>query len=135
MFDHLSIGVENLDRAAAFYDAALSALSYVRLSHNARSVCYGHRLAKVCHRRHHGTMTTMNVSLPDPLRTWVDQRVASGDFGSCSEYVRDLIRRDKSRTELRGLIMEGLASESIGEPSSQYWDRKRALIERSATPR
>lgn len=41
MFDHLSIGVEDLARAATFYDAALGALGYVRLSQNARSVCYG----------------------------------------------------------------------------------------------
>ena len=41
MFDHVSLGVANLDRAAAFYDAAMTALGYVRLSHNARSVCYG----------------------------------------------------------------------------------------------
>ena len=41
MFDHLSVGVENLDRAAAFYDASLAPLGYVRLSQNARSVCYG----------------------------------------------------------------------------------------------
>jgi len=41
VFDHLSIGVENLDRSAAFYDAVLAALGYVRLSQNARSVAYG----------------------------------------------------------------------------------------------
>jgi catechol 2,3-dioxygenase-like lactoylglutathione lyase family enzyme len=41
MFDHVSIGVANLDRAAAFYDASLAALGYVRLEQNARSVCYG----------------------------------------------------------------------------------------------
>src|SRR5919198_3192364 len=41
MFDHLSVGVENLSRAAAFYDASLAPLGYVRLSQNARSVCYG----------------------------------------------------------------------------------------------
>jgi catechol 2,3-dioxygenase-like lactoylglutathione lyase family enzyme len=41
VFDHLSVGVENLERAAAFYDAALGALGYVRLSHNARHVAYG----------------------------------------------------------------------------------------------
>jgi catechol 2,3-dioxygenase-like lactoylglutathione lyase family enzyme len=41
MFDHLSIGVAELERAAAFYDAALAALGYVRLEQNARSVCYG----------------------------------------------------------------------------------------------
>lgn len=41
MFDHLSLGVENLDRAAAFYDASLAALGYVRLGGNKRSVTYG----------------------------------------------------------------------------------------------
>jgi catechol 2,3-dioxygenase-like lactoylglutathione lyase family enzyme len=41
MFDHLSIGVRDLERGAAFYDAVLAALGYVRLVQNARSVCYG----------------------------------------------------------------------------------------------
>lgn len=41
MFDHLSIGVMDLDRAAAFYDAALTALGYVRLTQNPRHVSYG----------------------------------------------------------------------------------------------
>jgi catechol 2,3-dioxygenase-like lactoylglutathione lyase family enzyme len=41
MFDHISLGVADLDRAAAFYDAALAALGYVRLWRNARSVGYG----------------------------------------------------------------------------------------------
>jgi catechol 2,3-dioxygenase-like lactoylglutathione lyase family enzyme len=41
VLDHLSVGVENLERAAAFYDAALGALGYVRLSHNPRHVAYG----------------------------------------------------------------------------------------------
>src|SRR5262245_3673023 len=43
MFDHLSVGVEDLQRAAAFYDAVLAPLGCVRLSQNARSVCYGPR--------------------------------------------------------------------------------------------
>ena len=41
MFDHISIGVSDLDRAARFYDAALAAFGYVRLSHNPRHVAYG----------------------------------------------------------------------------------------------
>jgi catechol 2,3-dioxygenase-like lactoylglutathione lyase family enzyme len=41
MYDHVSLGVENLERAARFYDAAMAALGYVRLSQNPRSVCYG----------------------------------------------------------------------------------------------
>jgi catechol 2,3-dioxygenase-like lactoylglutathione lyase family enzyme len=41
LFDHLSLGVSNLQRSAGFYDAVLAALGYVRLSENVRSVCYG----------------------------------------------------------------------------------------------
>jgi catechol 2,3-dioxygenase-like lactoylglutathione lyase family enzyme len=41
VYDHISLGVADLDRAAAFYDRALAALGYVRLEQNARSVCYG----------------------------------------------------------------------------------------------
>jgi catechol 2,3-dioxygenase-like lactoylglutathione lyase family enzyme len=41
LFDHMSLGVSDLERSAAFYDAVLGALGYVRLSANARSVCYG----------------------------------------------------------------------------------------------
>jgi catechol 2,3-dioxygenase-like lactoylglutathione lyase family enzyme len=43
VFDHLSLGVEDLDRAAAFYDASLAPLGYVRLFRNARGVGYGPR--------------------------------------------------------------------------------------------
>ena len=40
-------------------------------------------------------MTTMNVSLPDELKDFVDDRVDQSGYGSTSEYVRDLIRRDR----------------------------------------
>ncbi|MFO0568730.1 MAG: VOC family protein [Polyangiaceae bacterium] len=41
VFDHLSVGVSDLERAARFYDAVLGALGFVRLAENPRSVCYG----------------------------------------------------------------------------------------------
>lgn len=41
-------------------------------------------------------MATMNVSLPDPLRDYVQNRIDSGHYASVSDYVRDLIRRDQS---------------------------------------
>ncbi len=55
-------------------------------------------------------MSTMNVSLPDELKSFVDERVGLGGFGSTSEYVRDLIRRDQDRERLRGLLLDGAAS-------------------------
>lgn len=41
-------------------------------------------------------MATMNVSLPDPMRDYVQDRIDSGQYASVSDYVRDLIRRDQS---------------------------------------
>lgn len=42
-------------------------------------------------------MATMNVSLPDQMREWVDEQTKSGRYGNASDYVRDLIRRDQDR--------------------------------------
>jgi antitoxin ParD1/3/4 len=75
-------------------------------------------------------MGTMNVSLPDALRSFVDDQVASGTYGTSSEYVRDLIRRDRRRLELRNMILAGIASEPIGEIDASYWDAKRARVTR-----
>ncbi len=55
-------------------------------------------------------MTTMNVSLPEVLRTFVDEQVEDGRYGSTSEYVRELIRRDQDRHRLRGLLLDGATS-------------------------
>jgi antitoxin ParD1/3/4 len=58
----------------------------------------------------------MSFALPEELRTYVDERVASGQYGNTSEYLRDLIRRDQQEQavkRLRALVVEGLES---GEP-------------------
>ena len=58
-------------------------------------------------------MTTMNISLPDPMRAWVEEQVKSGSFGNVSEYIRSLIREDqKQRAEqaLEAKLLEGLDS-------------------------
>jgi antitoxin ParD1/3/4 len=44
-------------------------------------------------------MATMNISLPDTLKDWAERRADGGDYGNTSDYVRDLIRRDKERSE------------------------------------
>jgi len=59
-------------------------------------------------------MATMNISLPDQLRAFVEEQVATGRFANASDYVRDLIRDDQERAkglaELQELIREGLES-------------------------
>ena len=59
-------------------------------------------------------MATMNVSLPDPMKEWVEAQAQTGRYSNASDYVRDLIRRDQERVsklaELQRLITEGLES-------------------------
>lgn len=59
-------------------------------------------------------MATMNVSLPAPMKEWVETQAGTGRYSNASDYVRDLIRRDQERVgataELQRLIDEGLAS-------------------------
>ena len=59
-------------------------------------------------------MATMNVSLPDPMRDWVEAQARAGRYSSASDYVRDLIRRDQERAvklaELQKLVTEGIES-------------------------
>ena len=56
-------------------------------------------------------MATMNVSLPDPMREWVDQQTKGGSYANASDYIRDLIRHDQRRNDaLATAIREGLES-------------------------
>jgi len=66
-------------------------------------------------------MTTMNVSLPDDLRGFVDSQVSQGNYGSTSEYVRELIRRDHGRRQLRVALLEGARSPIRGNADAAYF--------------
>ena len=58
-----------------------------------------------------GSMATMNVSLPDRMREWVEGQVKSGEYANVSDYIRDLIRHDQRRHQsLEEAVREGLAS-------------------------
>lgn len=61
-------------------------------------------------------MGTMNISLPDLMKSWVEDQTKMGRYANSSDYVRDLIRRDRARseaiTELQTAIDEGLSSGS-----------------------
>lgn len=66
-------------------------------------------------------MATMNVSLPDPMKAWVEAQTRDGRYSNASDYVRDLIRRDLDRhqaiSELQQLVDDGIAS-----GPSRRWD-------------
>ena len=59
-------------------------------------------------------MATMNISMPDPMRDWVQEQIEGGKYASSSDYVRDLIRQDQTRADkvqaLQAAITKGVES-------------------------
>ena len=53
-------------------------------------------------------MATMNVSLPDPMKDWVEDQVEGGLYSNASDYVRDLIRKDQEAQNKRQLLVKAL---------------------------
>lgn len=91
-----------------------------------RTPCYA-RLAKFA--KQDPTMATMNVSLPDPLKQFVDDEVREGGYASTSDYMRDLIRqrqRAKAEELLRRLIAEGMASGPAEPLEPDFFEKLRA---------
>ncbi|WP_018950673.1 type II toxin-antitoxin system ParD family antitoxin [Thioalkalivibrio sp. ALMg11] len=64
-------------------------------------------------------MATMNVSLPDPMKSWVEKQAESGRYSNASDYVRDLIRHDQERA---GKIdrMQTFVTEALESGAGQY---------------
>ena len=77
-------------------------------------------------------MSTMNISLPDTLKSFVDERVSQGSYGTSSEYVRELIRKDQDRLQLRGLLLEGAASAPAGRADPIYFKGLRDRTRKAA---
>jgi antitoxin ParD1/3/4 len=76
-------------------------------------------------------MTTMNISLPDSLKDYVDEQVGEGGYGTSSEYVRELIRKDQDRKRLRAMILQG-ATSGLGAPvDADYFESLRARVRTS----
>ncbi len=74
-------------------------------------------------------MTTMNVSLPEELKAFVDEQVGGGGFGSTSEFVRDLIRREWDRQRLRSLLLDGASSPSGPIANDAYFATLRERLD------
>jgi len=51
-------------------------------------------------------MATMTISLPDPMKDWIETRIKQGEYASASDYVRDLVRRDRGQIEPPELTIE-----------------------------
>jgi antitoxin ParD1/3/4 len=79
-------------------------------------------------------MTMMNISLPDALQTFVDEQVRERGYDNSSEYVRELIRNDQERRQLRSLLLDGAGSESTQAVTSDYFEDLRKRMSKVAKP-
>jgi len=76
------------------------------------------------------SMASLNISLPDPLKAYVEERVASGDYGTPSEFVRSLIRQDKEqrRMRLETELLEALSTRQISIQPEELEGRTLAAV-------
>jgi antitoxin ParD1/3/4 len=75
-------------------------------------------------------MSTMNISLPDDMKEFIDRQVSERGYGTSSEFLRDLIRKEQERLHLRSLMLQAMSSPRAGEADAAYF---KGLRERVAT--
>lgn len=79
-------------------------------------------------------MSTMNISLPESLKSFVDEQVSQRGYGTSSEYVRELIRKDQDRQRLRNLLLAGAESPLTPPIDAAYFEGLRDRIREAAKP-
>ena len=77
----------------------------------------------------------MNISLPADLRHFVDEQVSHRGYGTNSEYVRELIRKDQDRLQLRELLLSGAASAPTNPADAPYFEGLRNRVRKEAKSR
>jgi antitoxin ParD1/3/4 len=80
-------------------------------------------------------MQTMNISLPDPMKKYVEEQVTVGDYSSASEYMRDLVRADQKRNakeQLEQTLLESLLEGEAQEATPEFWSTLRAELSKRA---
>ena len=90
-------------------------------------------LAKFCQFCKLLVMSTMNISLPDSLKSFVDVQVNTRGYGTSSEYVRELIRKDQDTQRLRALLLEGASSAPTAPVDASYFASLRDRVRRTAS--
>jgi antitoxin ParD1/3/4 len=73
-------------------------------------------------------MATMTISLPDPMRDFIESEVSGGNYGSASELFREMVRerqKAKMQERLEALLLEGLESGEPAEVTKAYVEKRR----------
>ena len=76
-------------------------------------------------------MQTMNISLPDPMKQYVEEQVTAGDYSSASEYMRELVRADQKRNakeQLEQTLLESLRDGDPQEATPEFWANLQAEL-------
>lgn len=76
-------------------------------------------------------MTTLNISLPESMRAFINEQVAKGGYSTASEYISHLIRQDQKRAEqmkFEVMLLEGLDSGEPIEVTDEWWKNKRTEV-------
>jgi antitoxin ParD1/3/4 len=76
-------------------------------------------------------MATMTISLPEPMREFIENEVAAGDYGSASEFFREMVRdrqKRKAQERLETLLLQGLESGEPIEVTDEYIKRRRESV-------
>ena len=79
-------------------------------------------------------MSTMNISLPETMKSFVDEQVSQRGYGTSSEYVRELIRKDQDRLQLRRLLLAGATSKPAAPADASYFEDLRDRVRKAAKP-
>jgi antitoxin ParD1/3/4 len=77
-------------------------------------------------------MSTMNISLPEELKAFVDRRIRDEGYGSSSEYLRELIRKDRDRVQFRQFLMAGVEAKPAGKMDKAYFDGLRRRVKKGS---
>lgn len=75
-------------------------------------------------------MSTMNISLPDSLKSFVDEQVTQRGYGTSSEYVRELIRKDADVLQLRNMLLRGAGSAPAAPVDASYFSALREHVKK-----
>jgi antitoxin ParD1/3/4 len=83
-------------------------------------------------------MQTMNISLPDPMKQYVEEQVSAGGYSSASEYVRELVRTDqksKAKDLLEQTLLAALKEGKAAEATPEWWESLRTEFEQRSKRR
>ena len=73
-------------------------------------------------------MSTRNISLPDTLKSFLDEQVSQRGYGTSSEYVRELIRQDHDRLHSRNLLLKGAGLKAVAPADKAYFESLRDRV-------